>query len=113
MNRIKTQPRNKWQNTVEQLGFGFHTTDVPYWDETAYYSFTLDEVDNLEKATTTLWDLCLKAVQHVIDNKLYSKFHIPENYIPYIEKTSSFLFRNSFSVIASPGSLYSNSFSFL
>ena len=87
MERIKTTPRNNWQQAVENLGFGFHTTDVPYWDESAYYSFTLDEVDNLEKATTTLWDLCLKAVQHVIDNKLYSQFKIPENYIEYIEKT--------------------------
>ena len=87
MQRIKTSPRNNWQQAVENLGFGFHTTDVPYWDESAYYSFTLDEVDNLEKATTTLWDLCLKAVQHVIDNKLYSQFKIPENYIEYIEKT--------------------------
>ena len=87
MVRIKTIPRNNWQQAVENLGFGFHTTDVPYWDESAYYSFTLDEVDNLEKATTTLWDLCLKAVQHVIDNKLYSQFKIPENYIEYIEKT--------------------------
>jgi len=87
MQRIQTSPRNNWQQAVENLGFGFHTTDVPYWDETAYYSFTLDEVDNLEKATTTLWDLCLKAVQHVIDNKLYSQFKIPENYIEYIEKT--------------------------
>ena len=87
MQRIKTSPRNNWQQAVENLGFGFHTTEVPYWDETAYYSFTLDEVDNLEKATTTLWDLCLKAVQHVIDNKLYSQFKIPENYIEYIEKT--------------------------
>ena len=87
MVRIKTTPRNNWQQAVENLGFGFHTTDVPYWDESAYYSFTLDEVDNLEKATTTLWDLCLKAVQHVIDNKLYSQFKIPEHYIEYIEKT--------------------------
>ena len=87
MQRIKTSPRNNWQQAVENLGFGFHTTDVPYWDETAYYSFTLDEVNNLEKATTTLWDLCLKAVQHVIDNKLYNQFKIPEIYIEYIEKT--------------------------
>ena len=87
MVRIKTSPRNNWQKAVENLGFGFHTIDVPYWDETAYYNFTLNEIEHIEKATNTLWDLCLKAVQHVIDNKLYSKFHIPESYIPYIEKT--------------------------
>ena len=87
MQRIKTYPRNNWQQAVENLGFGFHTTDVPYWEETAYYSFTLSEIEQLEKATKTLWELSLTAVQHVNDNKLYSKFHIPENYISYIEKT--------------------------
>ena len=87
MDRIKTSPRNNWQAAVEKLGFGFHTADVPYWDETAYYSFTLTEIEQIEAATNTLWELCLKAVQHVIDNKLYSKFHLPDNFIDYIEKT--------------------------
>ena len=87
MKRIKISPRNNWQKAVENLGFGFHTTDVPYWDETAYYSFTLAEIEKIETATNTLWKLCLEAVQHVIDNQLYNKFHIPENYIEYIEKT--------------------------
>ena len=87
MDRIKTSPRNNWQAAVEKLGFGFHTADVPYWDETAYYSFTLTEIEQIEAATNTLWELCLKAVQHVIDNKLYSKFHLPHNFIDYIEKT--------------------------
>jgi glutathionylspermidine synthase len=81
MQRITTQPRNNWQTEVEKLGFGFHTTEVPYWDESVYYSFTLDEVLLIEKATTELWDLCLGAVQHVIDNKLYTQFSIPEQYI--------------------------------
>ena len=87
MKRITTQPRNNWQTEVEKLGFGFHTTNVPYWDESAYYSFTMDEVLHIEKATTELWDLCLGAVQHVMDNNLYSHFGIPEQYIKYIEKS--------------------------
>jgi glutathionylspermidine synthase len=87
LERIKTQPRRNWQSEVEKLGFGFHTSDMPYWDETAYYSFSIDEINHLEKATATLWELCLGAVQHVIDNKLYSLLKIPENFIPYIEKT--------------------------
>ena len=36
----------------------------------------------IEKATNELWDLCLGAVQHVMDNNLYSKFNIPEWAIP-------------------------------
>jgi glutathionylspermidine synthase len=87
MQRITTSPRNNWQKTLETLGFGFHTSDVPYWDESAYYNFELSEIELIEKATAELWDLCLGAVQHVIDNKLYHLFHIPENYIPYVEKT--------------------------
>lgn len=87
MQRNTTIPRNHWQAAVEKLGFGFHTSNVPYWDESAYYSFSLDEVNEIEKATATLWELCLAAVQHVIDNKMYGQFHIPEKFIPYIERT--------------------------
>ncbi len=87
MERIITNPRNNWQSAVEKLGFGFHTTTVPYWDESAYYSFTMPEVLKLEKATAELWDLCLGAVQHVMDNNLYHQFGIPEYIIPLIEKS--------------------------
>jgi glutathionylspermidine synthase len=87
MQRFSIQPRNNWQKAVEQLGFGFHTTNAPYWDESAYYSFHLGEIDLIEKATAELWDLCLGAVQHVIDEQLYAKFAIPKDFIPYIEKT--------------------------
>jgi glutathionylspermidine synthase len=87
MKRIEIQPRNNWQKEVEKLGFGFHTTNVPYWNESAYYSFSLDEVLFIEKATAELWDLCLAAVQYVMDNNLYSKFSIPESFIPLIDKS--------------------------
>jgi glutathionylspermidine synthase len=87
MQRITIPPRNSWQKAVEQLGFGFHTTNVPYWDESAYYVFSMDEILLIEKASVELWDLCLGAVQHVIDNNLYSRFAIPPAFIPYIERT--------------------------
>ena len=87
MKRIITTPRNNWQAEVEKLGFGFHTTNVPYWDETVYYEMQASEILLIEKATAELNDLCLKAVEHVIDNKLYNRFHIPEWFIPEIEKS--------------------------
>lgn len=87
MDRITIHPRNNWQHAVEQLGFGFHTAATPYWDESAYYAFSLREIDLIEKATAELWDLCIGAVQHVIDKGLYSRFGIPAGFIPYIEKT--------------------------
>ncbi|MGZ3754771.1 MAG: glutathionylspermidine synthase family protein [Mucilaginibacter sp.] len=87
MQRITTNPRNNWQKTVEELGFGFHTADTPYWDESAYYNFTLPEIEKLEAVTSELWDMCLTAVQHVIDHKLFSQFMIPEFVVPHIIDT--------------------------
>jgi glutathionylspermidine synthase len=87
MKRVPINPRNNWQAAVEKLGFGFHTTNVPYWDETAYYEFAMDEILHIEKVTVELWDLCLGAVQHVMDNDLYHLFNIPQQFIPYIERT--------------------------
>lgn len=87
MKRLTTTPRNQWQAEVEKLGFGFHTTNVPYWDETVYYEMEMSEILFIEKATAELWDLSLGAVQHVMDNNLYSKFGIPEWIIPQIEKS--------------------------
>ena len=87
MERISIHPRNNWQKAVEQLGFGFHTAESPYWDESAYYAFRLHEIELIEKATAELWELCLEAVQQVIDNQWYERFAIPKSFIPYIEKT--------------------------
>lgn len=87
MKRVTISPRNNWQTAVEKLGFGFHTTNIPYWDESVYYEFAMDEILYIEKATTELWDLCLGTVQHVMDNKLYHHFQIPEKFIPLIERS--------------------------
>lgn len=87
MKRNTIAPRNNWQNAVEKLGFGFHTSDVPYWDESVYYSFSPIEIDAIEKATNELWEMSLVAVQHVIDHQLYSQFAIPTSIIPLIEKS--------------------------
>jgi len=88
MQRRTVTARNNWQLLVEQLGFGFHSTNVPYWDENAYYSFTTEEVLNIEDATAELWELCLVAVQYAIDHKiLENQFHIPGEFINCIERS--------------------------
>jgi glutathionylspermidine synthase len=84
MQRFSISPRNNWQQTVEGLGFGFHTADVPYWDESAYYTFSMQEIEKLEAVTAELWDMCLQAVQHVIDNNLFDQFKIPAFMVPLI-----------------------------
>ena len=87
MKRIKINPRRNWQEKVEQLGFGFHTLESIYWDESAYYEFTLKEIETIEKATNELWKMCLEAVEHVVSKKKYDLFHIPIWFIPHIERT--------------------------
>ncbi len=87
MKRIKIQPRNLWQEKVEKIGFGFHSTNVPYWDESAYYQFSMQEILDIEKATNELWEMCLNAVQFVIDHGMYEQFKIPSWIVPLIEKS--------------------------
>ncbi|TWJ04720.1 glutathionylspermidine synthase [Mucilaginibacter frigoritolerans] len=84
MERIFTKPRNNWQQAVEALGFGFHTSDVAYWDESAYYTFSMEEITKLETITAELWDMCLQAVQYVIDHNLFDQFKIPKFIVPHI-----------------------------
>ena len=47
----------------------------------------MEEVLFIEKSTAELWQMCINAVQFVIDTKAYDKFHIPEWFVPNIEKT--------------------------
>ena len=52
MQRVPLTPRPNWQSIVENAGLTFHTPDVdamdrPYWDESAAYQFTPDEIDIL------------------------------------------------------------------
>lgn len=87
MKRINIIPRNNWDKKVEEIGFGFHTTDTPYWDESAYYELNGFDVEKIETATNTLWTMCLEAVEYVIENKLYSLFSIPEKFHHLIKKS--------------------------
>lgn len=84
MRRITTIPRENYIQKLEELSFEFHTMDGVYWDESAHYQFRMDEIEQLESATNELFDMCLKAVQYVIDNNLYSKLHIDPELVPLI-----------------------------
>jgi glutathionylspermidine synthase len=87
MKRISIERRADWESKVEALGFGFHTMGDTYWDESAYYQFSMTEIDEIEKATNTLWEMCLEAVEHVISKKKYDLFHIPKWFQQHIERT--------------------------
>jgi glutathionylspermidine synthase len=81
MRRHPIDPRPDWQARVEKLGLHFHTLrGEPYWDESAYYSFSTFEIDTLERATYALFEMCTDLVQHVIDNRMFGLFLVPPEF---------------------------------
>ncbi len=88
MRRVQQKPRANWPATVEHLGFHFHSiNDEPYWDESVAYEFSAKEIDELENATQVLENLCLEAVEFVIDHQLYDRLNIPPKAIELIENS--------------------------
>jgi glutathionylspermidine synthase len=73
------RPRPDWERTVEGQGLVYHHAEGRvYWNESAYYAFSSREVDELEAATNELQRLCLEAGQHIIDEKRFADFGIPD-----------------------------------
>ena len=83
MQRINIQPRHNWQQQAESLGFKFHTFgDEPYWDESAYYRFSMRQIeDDLEQPTEELHQMCLHLVDKAVRSEaMMTKLSIPEAY---------------------------------
>ncbi|GAA0352451.1 glutathionylspermidine synthase family protein [Bowmanella denitrificans] len=81
MLRLPITPRANWQQKAAEFGFYFHTMyGEPYWDESAYYQFTLRQIeDDLEGPTELLHQMCLEALDVVIrDERWLAKFAVPE-----------------------------------
>ncbi|MEW2046288.1 glutathionylspermidine synthase family protein [Streptomyces sp. NBC_00377] len=74
MRRHTVEPRPDWQRTVEEQGLVYPLTRHPdgrlrpYWDESAYYAFTLDEVEVLEETVEELHAMCLAAAAHLVES---------------------------------------------
>ncbi len=85
-NRVSITPRPNWQEKVEEIGFDWHTVDhVPYWDESAYWQFTSEEVDTLEAATNEGYQMIIDAIGHVIESKQLPLFGYDDETIKLIE----------------------------
>ncbi|HAI71519.1 MAG TPA: hypothetical protein DCL26_04195 [Alteromonas australica] len=81
MFRMPCQARKNWQQLANEFGFHFHTMHgEPYWDESAYYQFTLEQIENdLEDPTAELHQMCLAAVDKVVNDEKWLKlFCIPQ-----------------------------------
>ncbi|WGV99911.1 glutathionylspermidine synthase family protein [Vibrio sp. YMD68] len=80
MFRIDTKERPNWRDLAKQFGFGYHSMyDDPYWDERAYYQFTLEQVErDIEAPTEEIHQMCLQAVDKVVaDENWLQRFQIP------------------------------------
>ena len=82
--RVVNPVRADWQRKVESVGLAWHSAKGAYWNEAAYYSFTMDEILKLEDATNKVHAMCLEAAQHIIDNNLFDKLHVPARVVPLI-----------------------------
>ncbi|GCD43515.1 glutathionylspermidine synthase family protein [Streptomyces paromomycinus] len=84
MKRHTIQPRPGWQQTVEEQGLIYPLTRYPddslrpYWDESAYYSFSLPEVEALEEAVEELHAMCLAAAAHIVEHRRFADLGIED-----------------------------------
>ncbi|MGW2815150.1 glutathionylspermidine synthase family protein [Streptomyces sp. NPDC001415] len=82
MERHRIEPRPDWQRTVEEQGLIYPLTRYPddslrpYWDESAYYSFTLPEVEALEETVEELHGMCLAAAAHIVEKGRFADLGI-------------------------------------
>ena len=87
MQRIPCSERDDWQATAEACGFDFHTIDgARYWDERAYYAFTLREIeDRIEAPTGEIEAMCRELCERVAsDERHLKRLRIPEAFWPVI-----------------------------
>ncbi|WP_432002120.1 glutathionylspermidine synthase family protein [Streptomyces sioyaensis] len=84
MERHTIEPRPGWQQTVEAQGLIYPLTRYPddslrpYWDESAYYAFTLPEVEALEEVVEELHGMCLAAAAHIVEHDRFADLGIDD-----------------------------------
>ncbi|MBB6250548.1 glutathionylspermidine synthase family protein [Nitrospirillum iridis] len=93
MERISFAPRPDWVARIESQGLTYHALGLPpggqaeglWWDESAAYAFSAEEIDTLEAAANTLHQLCLQAVDAVVGSPtLMDRFGLDPAYRAYV-----------------------------
>ena len=87
MQRIPCDERSDWQQKAEEAGFRFHTIDGErYWDERAYYAFSLQEIEqNIEEPSAELDQMCRELVAKAVDDdSILKRLAIPERFWTFI-----------------------------
>jgi glutathionylspermidine synthase len=87
MRRIPIAPRPNLRQLALAQGFSVDEYgNVPYWDETAYYCFTLRQIEEeLERPAEAIEDLCFEILNRAVtDDAVFRQLKIPEAYWDYI-----------------------------
>ncbi len=87
MHRIPVMRRPGLENAARAHGYEFRDDiGVPYWDETAYYQFTLRQIeDDLEGAAEEIDAMCFQLLDQSLDDEtIYRRLCIPEAYWDYV-----------------------------
>jgi glutathionylspermidine synthase len=90
MRRIDCPERDDWRLTAEAAGFDFHSIDGErYWDERAYYAFTLDEIERgIEAPTGEIDAMCIELVGSAVDDEsTLRRLKIPEAFWALISES--------------------------
>lgn len=90
MLRIPIGERPGWKARAREFGFGFHTMyGEPYWDESAYYQFSLEQIErDIEEPTEEIHRMCLEVVSRVVaDDELMRRFRIPESHWDFVRNS--------------------------
>jgi glutathionylspermidine synthase len=90
MQRIACPERDDWRATAEADGFDFHSIDGErYWDERAYYAFTLDQIEReIEAPTGEIDAMCLELVDAAVDDeRMLERLKIPVTFWPLISES--------------------------
>jgi glutathionylspermidine synthase len=80
MQRIPIKPRGNLSDRARETGFELLTVDGSvYWDESAYYAFSLAQIeDDIEGPTKELAALCLALVDRAVgDQQILERLRIP------------------------------------
>ncbi|MEC7489294.1 MAG: glutathionylspermidine synthase family protein [Pseudomonadota bacterium] len=87
MERLTVDPRPDWRETAEAHGFRFHSPENDtYWDESACYRFTLDQIEtDIEDPTEEIEGLCFQVVERAVnDETVLRRLGIPESFLNYV-----------------------------
>ena len=89
MIRHPIQPRWNWKDEADRVGFTFHHMDgQQYWDESAWYGFTLQQAEEIEAAAEGIHALCLDFVAEAVKSeRIMERLAIPAEQRDYVAET--------------------------